>query len=94
MAMYLNNADLEFLIKLENKLGNSENWSEDVIGLWTLIEKLKEQKEKDNKKTWDKIQEKRKTDPDYGRSKQEIKNREEAAKRREERRKKKENKEV
>lgn len=69
--MNITNSDLEFLIKLENKLGSTENWSEDVIGLWEMIEKLKAQKATSNEKIRNNIREKRKSDPGYGRSKQE-----------------------
>lgn len=72
--MNITNSDLEFLIKLENKLGSTENWSEDVIGLWEMIEKLKAQKARDNEKIRNNIREKRKSDPGYGRSKQEKDN--------------------
>ena len=69
--MNITNSDLEFLIKLENKLGSPENWSEDVIGLWEMIERLKVQKVRSNEKIRNNIREKRKSDPGYGRSKQE-----------------------
>ena len=38
--MDINDKDLEFLIHLENKLGEAESWSEDVRQLWELNEKL------------------------------------------------------
>ena len=48
--MYINNEDLEFLIKLENELGCDENWSDRVKQLWKLNEKLIKQRESGNKK--------------------------------------------
>lgn len=85
--MYIKNKDLDFLIELENKLGNTEGWSEDTFKLWSLIDRLLKEREKTNKRTLNIITEKRKTNPNYGRSKEEIQAREKA----EERRNKKEN---
>lgn len=70
--MHITNKDLEFLINLEYKLGVMENWSDDVLYLWEMIERLQAQKEKTNKRTLEIITNKRKTDPTYGRSKKEI----------------------
>ena len=70
--MHITNKDLEFLINLEYKLGVMENWSDDVLYLWEMIERLQAQKEKTNKRTLEVITNKRKTDPTYGRSKKEI----------------------
>lgn len=70
--MHITNKDLEFLINLEYKLGVMENWSDDVLYLWKMIERLQAQKEKTNKRTLEIITNKRKTDPTYGRSKKEI----------------------
>lgn len=67
--MYINNKDLEFLIQLENELGEKENWSSRVEQLWRLNEKLINQRETNNKKTRESIAEKRKTDKNYARSK-------------------------
>ena len=85
--MYIKNKDLDFLIELENKLGNTEGWSEDTFKLWSLIDRLLKERENTNKRTLNIITEKRKTNPNYGRSKEEIQAREKA----EERRNKKEN---
>ena len=49
--MHINNEDLELLIRLENKLGIMENWSEDVTKLWLLIEKLIRQRDVARKRT-------------------------------------------
>lgn len=67
--MHINNADLEFLICLENKLGIMENWSEDVTNLWLLIEKLICQRDATRKRTAKSIAERRKTDKNYARPK-------------------------
>ena len=67
--MYINNKDLEFLIKLENELGCDENWSDRVKQLWRLNEKLIKQREANNKKVRETIAERRKTDKNYARSK-------------------------
>lgn len=88
--MYLGTKDLELLIRLENKLGEAEGWSDDVTELWKLIERLQVEKQRLNEKSWAAICERRKADPNYGRSKKQIREREEAAKRREERKKAKE----
>jgi len=76
--MYIKNKDLDFLIELENKLGNTEGWSEDTFKLWSLIDRLLKEREKTNKRTLNIITEKRKTNPNYGRSKKEIENRQRA----------------
>ena len=70
--MHITNKDLEFLINLEYKLGVMENWSDDVLYLWEMIERLQAQKEKTNKRTLEIITNKRNTDPTYGRSTKEI----------------------
>lgn len=67
--MYITNDDLEFLIHLENKLGKQENWSEDVVRLWEVIERLLKQRSAQREKTKEKNREMRKTDKNYGRSK-------------------------
>lgn len=67
--MHINNEDLELLIRLENKLGIMENWSEDVTKLWLLIEKLIRQRDVARKRTAEKIAERRKTDKNYARPK-------------------------
>ena len=80
--MYIKNKDLDFLIELENKLGNTEGWSEDTFKLWSLIDRLLKEREKTNKRTLNIITEKRKTNPNYGRSKEEIQAKEKAKNRR------------
>ena len=67
--MYISNKDLEFLIELENELGCDESWSDRVSKLWTLNQKLIEQKEKSNKKVRETVAEKRKTNKNYARKK-------------------------
>lgn len=67
--MYINNKDLDFLIELENELGQAENWSNRVKKLWELNAKLIKQREEGNKKTRESIAEKRKTDKNYARGK-------------------------
>ena len=67
--MYINNKDLQFLIKLENELGREENWSDRVQQLWELNERLMKQRENGNKKTREAVAERRKTDKNYARSK-------------------------
>ena len=69
--MHITVNDLDFLIKLENRLGSFEDWSPDVERLWQLNEKLLRQREKENAKTAAIIAEKRKTDKTYCRSKKE-----------------------
>lgn len=85
--MIINNGDLEFLIHLENNLQSIENRSEDVTRLKTLIEKLQNQKKASNLRVLNKITEERKKNPNYGRSKEEIKKREAAKKKREQKNK-------
>ena len=67
--MYINNDDLDFLISLENKLGEKENWSDEVMTLWLLNERLIKQRDKNRDKTRKIISEKRKIDKNYARSK-------------------------
>lgn len=67
--MHLSNNDLEFLIRLENKLGEQEGWSDDVIQLWNMIEKLIDQRDVQRTKTRIAIANGRKIDKNYGRSK-------------------------
>ena len=67
--MHISIDDLNFLITLENKLGKEQNWSEDVIRLWELNDKLLRQREKDNERIRKVIAERRKTDKNYARSK-------------------------
>ena len=70
--MNINNNDLDFLIHLENKLNENEDYSDDVQILHELVEKLKRHKQRTNKRTLEIITEKRKTNPFYGRSQKEI----------------------
>lgn len=70
--MYISNKDLEFLVKLENELGCSENWSERVKELWALNQKLIEQRDKTNKKVRESIAAKRKIDKNYARKKKGV----------------------
>ena len=67
--MYINNKDLDFLIELENELGQAENWSNRVKKLWELNTQLIKQREEGNKKARESIAEKRKTDKNYARGK-------------------------
>jgi hypothetical protein len=83
--MYIGKRDLEFLIHLENRLGEFENWSDDVKQLWELNERLINERERLNSKTREIIAERRRHDVNYGRSKTEIANREKAKLRREQR---------
>lgn len=68
--MYISNADLEFLVHLENKLGALENWSDDVVKLWELNDKLMKQRRVNNEKTRKFIAMKRKIDKNYARPKE------------------------
>lgn len=67
--MYIKNDDLDFLIHLENKLGQLENWSEDTTKLWELVDRLIAQRKSQNEYTRNHIAEKRKIDKNYGRKK-------------------------
>lgn len=80
--MYLKNEDLEFLIELENKLWATEGFTDDVEKLWKLNERLIQKRNQTREKTLNYITEKRKTNPNYGRSKEEIQAREKAKNRR------------
>lgn len=68
--MNISNKDLKLLLTIENELWNKG--SDLYFDLWRLNEKLIEDKEKRNKKVAERIKEKRKTNPLYGRSKKEI----------------------
>lgn len=85
--MYLKNEDLDFLIELENKLWATEGFTDDVEKLWKLNERLIQKRNQTREKTLNYITEKRKSNPNYGRSKEEIQAREKAK----EKRNKKEN---
>ena len=70
--MYINKSDLEFLISLENFIGERFGHPEDpnvdyVIRLINLNERLLEQREKTNKYVREHYREKRKENPHYGR---------------------------
>ena len=80
--MYLKNEDLDFLIELENKLWATEGFTDDVEKLWKLNERLIQKRNQTREKTLNYITEKRKSNPNYGRSKEEIQAREKAKNRR------------
>lgn len=67
--MYISVDDLDFLIELENELGDSEGWSERVGKLWSLNEKLLAQREQTNAKVRQTVAERRKDNPNYARKK-------------------------
>lgn len=67
--MNIKNEDLEFLIHLENKMGEQENWSEDVMTLWKLIERLQSQREVQRLKCRTIMAERRILDKNYSRGK-------------------------
>lgn len=80
--MYLKNEDLDFLIELENKLWATEGFTDDVEKLWKLNERLIQKRNQTREKTLNYITEKRKSNPNYGRSKEEIQAREKAKEKR------------
>lgn len=65
--MYINNKDSDFLIKLENKLMQDENYKKEFEQLWQLNKKLLQQKKVYNEKTRQAVAEKRKLDKNYAR---------------------------
>ena len=67
--MHITNSDLELLIHLENKLGAQENWSDDVLALWGLVDRLVRQRDEGRVRTRTAIANRRKTDKNYARSK-------------------------
>lgn len=66
--MYINNEDLEQLIKIEAFLYDAEE-KELFSILYNMIEKLKKQKKETNQKVCERIAEKRKTNKNYARPK-------------------------
>ena len=70
--MQINNADLDYLIELESKLSAAESWAYDANKLKKLNEKLIKQRDKKREDIRKYVNEKRKTDKTYGRSKTEI----------------------
>lgn len=62
--MFINNRDLLDLISINNELNSPK--------LTKIISKLLNQKEKTNKKNWQRIKNKRKTNKCYARSQKEI----------------------
>lgn len=69
--MTLNNADLDYLIELENKLSAAESWACDANKLKKLNEKLIKQRDKKREDIRKYVNKKRKVDKTYGRSKAE-----------------------
>lgn len=67
--MHIKNEDLDFLIELENKLGEAEGWSEDCFKLRILIEKLQKQRDKTRESTYRYVSKRREEDKNYARSK-------------------------
>lgn len=78
--MFINKKDLEMLIELEqiiyeigigkvNKKDLEKTIAPYFHKLYDLIEKLLKKQKITNKKNWDRISEKRKTDKNYGRKK-------------------------
>lgn len=67
--MVINNKQLDELIKIENKLAKVKKYYNDFCVLCTIIEDLIQQKLKANKKNYDRIKEKRKSNPNYARPK-------------------------
>lgn len=67
--LYITNGDLNFLIKLENELGKEESWSERVVDLWALVDKLIKQRARQNERAREYIAERRISDKNYARTK-------------------------
>ena len=65
--MNLKNDELNFLIGLENELGQQEGWTERVLELNALIDRLIERKHTASKRAAQSIAVKRKTDKSYAR---------------------------
>ena len=78
--MFINNDDLELMIKMENLIGSNtellftdnnylEITHDDFISYWNLIERLINKKIKRNERQAEVNREKRKIDKNYGRKK-------------------------
>lgn len=67
---YIKIDEIDRLIEVENYLGEKENWSENTYKIWSVIEKLLERSSKTNVRAKEYMREKRKENPQYGRSKQ------------------------
>ena len=66
--MYLKNDELDVLVKIENKLAKDKKYYDDFCSLCTIIEKLIQQRQEMNKKSYERIKEKRKVDKNYCRT--------------------------
>lgn len=67
---YMTNGELNILKKLLNELYNCSIVSpETIVEYSELVESFEADKIKRNKKTWEQIKERRKTDKNYGRTK-------------------------
>lgn len=69
--MYINKDELNKLIEIENKLAKDKKYFDDFCILSTIIENNLQKRYVNNKKVWNKIKEKRKTNKKYARSKKE-----------------------
>ena len=68
--MYIKNEELDFLIKLENRLGAEWGWKdEDMWNLWKLNEELLTRRRNQNEYARNFVAHKRETDKSYARSK-------------------------
>ena len=80
----MKNKDIDLLIKIENALGEIVGNDDcpleydDFVAYWNLVERVINDREKNRKRTRKAINDKRKDNPYYGRSKKEIEKREKA----------------
>lgn len=67
MATYITEEEIETLIEIENYLGDKENWSENTMKIWNVVEKLLERRHKTNGQAKNNMRKYRKENKNYGR---------------------------
>lgn len=67
MSTYITEEEIETLIEIENYLGDKENWSENTMKIWNVVEKLLERRRKTNEQAKNNMRKYRKENKNYGR---------------------------
>lgn len=66
---YIKAKEIEKLIEIENHLGEMENWSENTLKMWDIIETLQQRQKLDAEKSKHLMRTKRALNKNYGRAK-------------------------
>lgn len=67
MATYIKEEEIETLIEIENYLGEKENWSENTMKIWSVVENLLKRRNKTNEQAKNNMRKYRKENKNYGR---------------------------